>query len=88
MEESDLRMTTHQSKDPLHGITLKAIVEDLVERRGFSDLAKRINIRCFTYEPSIKSSLKFLRKTDWARREVESLYLADKREKSRSLRDQ
>jgi uncharacterized protein (DUF2132 family) len=72
-------MSQSPSNDPLHGITLKAIVEDLVERRGFPDLASRIKIRCFTFEPSIKSSLKFLRKTEWARKEVEDLYLADHR---------
>ncbi len=72
-------MSQSPSNDPLHGITLKAIVEDLVERRGFADLASRIKIRCFTFEPSIQSSLKFLRKTAWARKEVEDLYLADHR---------
>ena len=72
-------MSQSPSNDPLHGITLKAIVEDLVERRGFPDLASHIKIRCFTLEPSIKSSLKFLRKTEWARKEVEDLYLADHR---------
>jgi uncharacterized protein (DUF2132 family) len=72
-------MSQSPSTDPLHGITLKAIVEDLVERRGFPNLASRIEIRCFTFEPSIKSSLKFLRKTEWARKEVEDLYLADHR---------
>ena len=72
-------MSQSPSNDPLHGITLKAIVEDLVERRGFPDLASRIKIRCFTFDPSIKSSLKFLRKTEWARKEVEALYLADNR---------
>jgi uncharacterized protein (DUF2132 family) len=72
-------MSQNQSNDPLHGMTLNAIVENLVARRGFPDLAARIKIRCFTFEPSIKSSLKFLRKTDWARREVEDLYLADLR---------
>ena len=72
-------MSQSPSNDPLHGITLKSIVEDLVERRGFPDLASRIKIRCFTFEPSIKSSLKFLRKTEWARKEVEYLYLADHR---------
>ncbi len=66
-------------KDPLHGITLKAILEDLVARRGFPDLAEHVKIRCFAFEPSIASSLKFLRRTDWARREVEQLYLDDLR---------
>ena len=72
-------MSQSPSNDPLHGITLRAIVEDLVERRGFPDLASRIKVRCFTFEQSIQSSLKFLRKTEWARKEVEKLYLADHR---------
>ncbi len=70
-------MSKEQPNYPLHGITLKAIVEDLVERRGFNDLGARIRIRCFTHEPSIRSALKFLRKTEWARKEVEELYLRD-----------
>jgi uncharacterized protein (DUF2132 family) len=72
-------MSQSPSNDPLHGITLKVIVEDLVERRGFPDLASRVKIRCFAFEPSVKSSLKFLRKSGWARKEVEKLYLADHR---------
>jgi uncharacterized protein (DUF2132 family) len=72
-------MAPEQPNNPLHGVTLKAIVEDLVERRGWEDLASRIRIRCFSSDPSIPSSLKFLRKTDWARRQVEQLYLADQR---------
>ena len=61
--------------DPLHGITLKAMVEHLVERYGWDGLGARIDIRCFTVDPSVTSSLKFLRKTPWARTKVESLYL-------------
>lgn len=61
--------------DPLHGITLKDILERLVEREGWPALSKRIQIRCFTHDPSINSSLKFLRKTPWARKKVEDLYL-------------
>lgn len=72
-------MSTEQPLNPLHGITLKMILEDLVERHGWDELADRIRIRCFADEPSIKSSLKFLRKTDWARAKVEGLYLADQR---------
>lgn len=70
-------MSEEQPRNPLHGITLKAILEDLVARRGFSDLADRIHIRCFAFDPSIKSSLTFLRRNDWARKQVEALYLAD-----------
>lgn len=72
-------MSSEQPKNPLHGITLKSIVEDLVERRGFLNLAEVIPIRCFSHDPSINSSLKFLRKTDWARKRVEELYLEDQR---------
>jgi uncharacterized protein (DUF2132 family) len=65
------------SNDPLHGITLEALLTELVSRHGFEELALRVNIRCFSHEPSIKSSLKFLRRTEWARTAVEQLYLAD-----------
>lgn len=61
--------------DPLHGITLEALLNALVARYGWAELAKRININCFKSEPSIKSSLKFLRRTPWARKEVENFYL-------------
>jgi uncharacterized protein (DUF2132 family) len=63
------------SKDPLHGITLQKIVEQLVEYYGFDTLSELINIKCFKDNPSVKSSLTFLRKTDWARKKVEELYL-------------
>lgn len=63
--------------DPLHGVTLKALLQDLVDRRGWEDLAQEVPIRCFSNEPSLRSSLKFLRKTPWARAKVEALYLAD-----------
>ncbi len=72
-------MEREQPKNPLHGVTLKAILEDLVERRGWEDLGERVRINCFNFEPSLTSSLRFLRKTEWARREVEQLYLADLR---------
>ncbi|CAH0219586.1 MULTISPECIES: VF530 family protein [unclassified Pseudomonas] len=67
------------SKDPLHGITLQAILTELVEQLGWDGLAQRIDIRCFKSDPSIKSSLTFLRKTPWAREKVEALYLKLKR---------
>ncbi|AOO55944.1 hypothetical protein AN237_05305 [Raoultella ornithinolytica] len=63
------------SKDPLHGITLEALLNVLVAKYGWAELAKRININCFKSDPSIKSSLKFLRRTPWARKEVEDLYI-------------
>ena len=64
-----------QSKDPLHGVTLQMIVEQLVAYYGFDTLGELVKIKCFTTNPSIKSSLAFLRKTDWARKQVEDLYL-------------
>jgi uncharacterized protein (DUF2132 family) len=65
----------NKSKDPLHGITLQKIVETLVQHFGFDTLAELIPIKCFTSNPSVKSSLTFLRKTDWARKKVEDLYV-------------
>ena len=69
-------MSEQQPNNPLHGITLEQIVNSLVEHYGWSELGKRINIRCFKNDPSVKSSLKFLRKTPWARTKVEDLYIA------------
>lgn len=63
------------SKDPLHGITLEALLNVLVEKYGWDGLADRIDVRCFKYDPSVKSSLQFLRKTPWARKKVEDLYV-------------
>ncbi len=64
-----------QAGNPLHGLTLEAIVTALAGHYGWDELGQRINIRCFTSDPSVASSLKFLRKTPWAREKVESLYL-------------
>jgi uncharacterized protein (DUF2132 family) len=64
-----------QINNPLHGITLEMMLTQLVEKYGWPELSKRIPIRCFYNEPSIKSSLKFLRRTPWARKSVEDLYL-------------
>jgi uncharacterized protein (DUF2132 family) len=64
-----------QTNNPLHGKTLKAIVEELVKHFGWEQLGLIININCFTQNPSINSSLKFLRKTEWARKKVEQLYV-------------
>ncbi len=72
-------MSEQQANNPLHGVTLKQIVNSLVERYGWDELGKRIDIRCFNSDPSVKSSLKFLRKTPWARKKVEGLYVATKR---------
>ena len=68
-------MNQSQPKNPLHGITLKMILEYLVEEYGWERLGERIRIDCFNNEPSINSSLKFLRKTEWARTKVERLYV-------------
>ncbi|MEM0576769.1 VF530 family protein [Flavobacterium polysaccharolyticum] len=68
-------MENKKSNDPLHGITLQKIVEQLVDFYGFDTLGELIKIKCFTTNPSVKSSLTFLRKTDWARKQVEELYL-------------
>jgi uncharacterized protein (DUF2132 family) len=62
-------------QDPLHGVTLKTIVTELMERFGWEELGNQINIKCFKINPSINSSLKFLRKTPWAREKVERLYI-------------
>ncbi|MGY0218681.1 VF530 family protein [Endozoicomonadaceae bacterium StTr2] len=69
-------MSQEQPNNPLHGITLERVVTELVEMYGWDELGDRINIRCFNYDPSIKSSLKFLRRTPWARKQVEDLYIA------------
>ena len=61
--------------NPLHGIKLKDILESLVKKYGFKELGKRIEIRCFLFDPTVNSSLKFLRKTPWARAKIEELYL-------------
>lgn len=68
-------MNTSQPKNPLHGITLEMIVTQLVKQYGWAELGRRIPVRCFIEDPSIKSSLKFLRQTAWARKKVEELYL-------------
>lgn len=72
-----------QTRNPLHGLTLETIVNRLADFYGWQDLGTRIPIRCFTHDPSINSSLKFLRKTPWAREKVESLYLFMLREQKR-----
>jgi uncharacterized protein (DUF2132 family) len=63
------------SPDPLHGVTLQALVEALVAHYGWPELAHQVPVRCFTHDPSVSSTLKFLRKTPWARTQVEGLYL-------------
>jgi uncharacterized protein (DUF2132 family) len=68
-------MKNRQPNNPLHGITLEMMLKQLVEQFGWEELGIRIPINCFTHDPSIKSSLKFLRRTPWARKKVEELYL-------------
>ena len=72
-------MSKGLSSDPLHGVTLEKIVTELVDHHGWDGLAQRININCFKSDPSIKSSLKYLRKTQWARDKVEALYIATRK---------
>ncbi|HCL86864.1 MAG TPA: hypothetical protein DIC45_10295 [Comamonadaceae bacterium] len=76
-----------QPRNPLHGLTLEAIVTALVAHYGWQELGQRIPLRCFTSEPSVSSSLKFLRKTPWAREKVEGLYLFMQRDKRRRQAD-
>ena len=73
-----------QARNPLHGLTLEAIVTALVEHYGWAGLGERIPVRCFLSDPSVASSLKFLRKTPWAREKVEGLYLFMQREVRRA----
>jgi len=75
-------MPSPQSNDPLHGVTLERLLTELVAHLGWEELGARIDIRCFRFEPSIKSSLVFLRKTPWARAKVEDLYVRWKRDGS------
>lgn len=72
-------MTDQQANNPLHGITLEMMLACLVEHYGWDEMSRLIRIRCFSYDPSIKSSLTFLRKTPWARKKVENLYMKQKR---------
>jgi uncharacterized protein (DUF2132 family) len=75
-----------QPRNRLHGVTLEAVVRALEAHYGWADLAARIPVRCFTHDPSVNSSLKFLRKTPWARERVEGLYLIMLREQERVQR--
>ena len=77
-------MSTEQPRNPLHGITLEQIVTELVAHFGWPELGQQVRIKCFTDNPSVASSLKFLRKTPWARAKVESLYLFMLREQKRA----
>ena len=79
-------MSDVQPRNPLHGVTLERIVRELVDYFGWDGLAEQVRIRCFTHDPSVTSSLAFLRKTPWARAKVESLYLFMLREIARQAR--
>ena len=79
-------MSAEQPRNPLHGITLEQIVTELVDYFGWAELGQQVRIRCFIENPSVASSLKFLRKTPWAREKVESLYLFMRREQARQAR--
>jgi uncharacterized protein (DUF2132 family) len=68
-------MLESNNNDPLHGVTLEMIITRLEEKYGWEELGRRIKIKCFTHDPSLASSLKFLRRTPWARKKVETLYL-------------
>jgi len=81
---NDASPTQEQPGNPLHGLTLETIVRELEAYFGWVELGERIPVRCFTHDPSVNSSLKFLRKTPWARDKVEGLYLFMLREKRRS----
>jgi len=72
-------MNNQHPNNPLHGITLERIVNKLVDHYGWNELGKRIKIKCFQNDPSVKSSLKFLRRTEWARKKVEDLYIRMKK---------
>ncbi|MCC4115955.1 VF530 family protein [Aromatoleum toluclasticum] len=79
-------MTAVQPGNPLHGVTLEAMLTRLVEHYGWDSLGEHIAIRCFTHDPGIPSSLKFLRRTPWAREKVESLYLYMLRAQARNMK--
>ena len=81
---NDVTPNQEQPRNPLHGLTLEEIVRELEAYFGWVELGQRIPVRCFTHDPSVNSSLKFLRKTPWAREKVEGLYLFMLREKRRS----
>jgi uncharacterized protein (DUF2132 family) len=74
-------MAESKSNDPLHGITLERIVTELAEHVGWEEMGRRVPVRCFLHDPSVKSSLTFLRRTPWARAKVERMYLAWKKKR-------
>ena len=79
---------TEQRNNPLHGLTLQVILETLEAQLGFEKMGQQVKIKCFTHDPSIKSSLKFLRKTPWAREKVEHLYLSTMKQNAKQKTQQ
>jgi len=75
--ENPEKKAAPRSRDPLHGITLKSMVNQLVEKHGWKEMARRIPVRCFQYDPTVKSSLTFLRKTPWAREKIEDWFIQE-----------
>lgn len=75
MDDAPRRMNAFKSNDPLHGITLERVVTELHAEFGWAQMGRAVPIRCFTHDPSVKSSLTFLRKTPWARAKVEEMYV-------------
>jgi hypothetical protein len=86
IEAAAMTAPRDQTGDPLHGVTLERMLNELVEHFGWEAMGKRIAIRCFTSDPSVSSSLRFLRKTPWAREKVEGIYLSMLRERARQVR--
>ncbi len=80
-------MTGPPNKDPLHGVTLETILTQLVAHYGWEEMSRFVGIRCFKFEPSIKSSLQFLRRTPWARKKTEELYLRYRSERDKEPED-
>jgi len=75
--DSTMTAPIQHPRDPLHGITLETILNTLVQRHGWSEMARRVPIRCFMFNPTVKSSLTFLRKTPWARTKVENWFIGE-----------
>jgi len=73
----DMTTPANHPRDPLHGITLESIINQLVQRHGWSEMGRRIPVRCFRLNPTVKSSLTFLRKTPWARKRIEDWFIAE-----------
>jgi uncharacterized protein (DUF2132 family) len=84
MDHPEKKVPASHPRDPLHGIKLETIVEELLARHGWEEMADRIPVRCFQFNPSVKSSLTFLRKTPWARKKVEDWFIAGLRQGDQS----